>query len=263
MAEETKISWADATWSPWIGCTKVGPECAHCYAERDFDKRRGHAKWGTLEAGGTRVLTSPDYWKKPVAWNKKCESTATRMRVFPSLCDPFEDFKGNVQTAGGNGTLTSLSQVRDLMFNLIDETPWIDWLLLTKRPENIAKFWHGGYRSNVWLGVSAGCQDSVDKMLPPLIEAGNVARWRFVSCEPLLGQVDLCDYLRRIDWVIVGGESGPQSRAMDPVWVRSVRNQCVRYSVPFHFKQWGGPKAGGDALLDGRAYVDVPGAMLG
>lgn len=262
MAEETKISWAHATWNPWIGCAKVAPECANCYAERDWDKRRHHANWGPA---GTRVLTSESYWRKPYAWNRKAVEAQTRLRVFPSLCDPFEDFQGTISIPGAEGsqpTVTTMSQVRDLLFKLIDETPQLDWLLLTKRPENIAKFWHGGYRFNVWLGTSAGCQESADKMIPHLLDASSVCRFRFLSAEPLIGPLDLRSYLRRLDWVIAGGESGPVRRPMEADWVRTIRDQCFAYSVPFHFKQWGGPNAGGEALLDGKEHREIPGAFV-
>jgi len=240
MGENTAISWATDTFNPWIGCTRVSPGCQHCYAEA-FAKRYGKADWGPT---AQRVRTSAANWRKPIIWNRKAEAEGIRRRVFcSSLADVFED----------NGQLVDW---RAELFGMIEQTPALDWLLLTKRPENvldmIPDIWLGdGWPGNVWIGTSVENQAMADKRIPELVQIP--APVRFLSCEPLLGPVDLLPHLYNpihfdyqteetpveIDWVIVGGESGPQARPMNPYWVRLLRDQCVDAGVPFHFKQWG------------------------
>jgi len=124
--ENSKIEWTDHTFNPWIGCTKVSAGCKNCYAEAFMDKRLKRAKWG---AQGTRVRTTEQYWKKPLAWNKKAEKAGVRQRVFcASLADVFEDHPAQRE---------EMAQWRTDLFNLISETPWLDWLLLAKRPGNV------------------------------------------------------------------------------------------------------------------------------
>jgi protein gp37 len=268
MAENTKIEWADHTFNPWIGCAKVSTGCKFCYAETLMDTRYGRVEWGV---NGTRVKTGPDNWKKPLQWNRQAEKLGIRYRVFcSSLADVFED-------------RPELNEWRNELFTLIRITPHLDWLLLTKRPENIrdilyrasctngnyltepwlAKWWDGdnGAPSNVWLGTSVEDQAAADERIPNLLRAP--AKLRFLSCEPLLGSVDLARVLwihsessnlrapvigwkhfdergnAGIDWVIAGGESGPKARPMNPDWARSLRDQCKEANVPFLFKQWG------------------------
>ena len=318
MAEVTKISWTDATFNPWQGCVKVSPACRHCYAERDT-KRFGKVRWGQ---SGTRVLTSEAYWKKPLKWNRDAQSAGVRKRVFcASLADVFEDWEGRVrQTKGKTLVHTScgwqeevteqhegcsrvtINDCRKRLFHLIDATPNLDWLLLTKRPENILRMWvpyfPGGYiaeagsmnqegpRKNVWLGTSVENQVYADKRIPELLKCRHLAPVLFLSCEPLLGPVDLMEIHERtetgdrfysamgtgspegakIDWVIAGGESGPDARPTDADWLRSLRDQCVENDVPFHFKQWGefdqngvrsGKKAAGNTM-DGVLHLEFP-----
>jgi protein gp37 len=135
---------------------------------------------------------------------------------------------------------------RGRLWDLIDKTPWLDWLLLTKRPQNVAKKvpWVQKWPGNVWLGTTVEDQRRADERLPILLQFP--ARFRFLSCEPLLGQVDLSAWtnkrpaaLHGIDWVIAGGESGPNARVMLPGWAISLRDQCQQSGIPFHFKQWG------------------------
>ena len=246
MGQDTKIEWAHHTFNPWIGCSKVSAGCKHCYAETLMDKRHGRVKWGPE---GTRVRTSDANWKLPLRWNKQAEKLGIRYRVFcSSLADVFEDGK------------PELIQWRTDLFKLIDATPHLDWLLLTKRPENIERMWREigdrGWlddpRPNVWLGTSVENQEAANERIPHLLKAAHLCKHTFLSCEPLLGPVDLrpwlhiatdLDGLRRgftdLHWVIAGGESGPKARPMHPDWARSLRDQCQAAGVPFFFKQFG------------------------
>lgn len=237
MAETTGISWADATFNPWIGCTKVGPGCDHCYAERDMDIRYGRVKWG---AGNQRSRTSAANWNQPRQWQRQHAAFAAeqgrRRRVFcASLADVFDN--------------EAPPEWRADLMTLIRDTPDLDWLLLTKRISNVQRMVPEGLPANVWLGATMVTRAEFLRDLDKLraVPAGV----RFVSAEPLLenvGNMDLCG----IDWLIVGGESGPQARTIETDWVRSLRAQCARDGTAFHFKQWGGkrPKDGG-CLLDG------------
>lgn len=243
MAAETKIEWCDATFNPWVGCTKVSPACDHCYAE-GWARRTGQsALWH-----GERRSTTEAYWRQPIKWNREAKILGIRKRVFSaSLADVFD----NQVPVGW----------RTDLWRLIRETPALDWLLLTKRPQNIAKMLPGQIATrpwpwpNVWLGTSAENQQEAERRIPHLLETP--AAKRFISAEPLLGPIDLRPYIGRVirafdsredellvpaprlDLIIVGGESGPGARPMYPAWVRSIRDQCVTAGVPFFFKQWG------------------------
>ena len=263
MGTVTKIQWTDHTFNPWIGCSKVSPGCANCYAEALMDRRMGKAKWGP---GGTRVRTSSANWREPVRWNRDAQQAGVRRKVFcASLADIYEDHPAIDP------------QWRVHLFNLIQMTPHLDWLLLTKRPENIARLsvWSDTRKpwpDNVWLGTSVENQEQADKRIPLLLDVP--ARVHFLSMEPLLGPVTLPDEFLAIPeingplgfggdgdcWVIVGGESGPVSRPMDPAWARSLRDQCHSHGVPFFFKQWGGVnKEEAGHLLDGVEHHAFPG----
>lgn len=251
--ENSKIEWTHHTFNPWVGCTKVSDGCKNCYAENLMDKRMGRVQWGPA---GTRDKTSEAYWKKPLAWNRKLEGTGRRERVFcASLADVFEDRE-------------ELVDWRNELFQLMELTQNLDWLLLTKRPENVMNMirhdWATYLPSNIWIGTSVENQEQADKRIPELLKIP--AKVRFLSCEPLLGPVDLMGYFPRydyrptwefqriyhgwdsdkpiklqsgIDWLICGGESGPNARPMHPEWARSLRDQCQEAEVPFLFKQWG------------------------
>lgn len=291
MGTETKIEWADSTWSPWRGCAKVSPGCLNCYAET-LAKRNPEVMggWGK---GAPRVLAKN--WDEPVGWNRKATQRFTewsnrwdctlrsmfkpqsvpdappRPRVFPSLCDWLDD------------EVPVEWLVRFLQ--LIRDTPSLDWLLLTKRPEQwgqrlraahcattgpdriaMAEWLDGTPPVNVWMGVSVEDQKRANERLPRLFEVPSVRRW--VSAEPLLGPVDLtridgdqsgsrsmcmvnsltgrhtdmgrsCPDVPRIDWVVVGGESGPNARPCHADWIRGIVQQCSRASVPVFVKQVG------------------------
>lgn len=251
MAENTKIEWAHHTFNPWTGCTKISPACEHCYAE-GWAKRTGGPVWG---AGQERRRTSPANWRMPLRWNTEAERLGVRYRVFcASLADVFDNAVDR--------------EWRDDLATLILSTPRLDWLLLTKRIGNagamLGEMFLDGPPDNVWLGATITSQAEADRDIPKLLSVP--AAKRFLSMEPLLGPVDLTDVpmpesghghhefspiitgnaLKRadrrkpsIDWVIVGGESGPQARPMHPDWVRGLRDQCQAAGVPLLFKQWG------------------------
>ena len=238
MAEQSKIEWTDNTFNPWIGCTKVSPACKNCYAERDFDHRFKTAQWGP---NGTRVKTSEANWNKPLLWNRKARADGVRVRVFcASLADVFEDWRGPIVDSKGNELVKTMDDLRRDLFELIDATPNLDWMLLTKRPENIRRMWDGvATRHNVWLGTSVESSEYLFR-IDALKAAGSLADVLFVSAEPIVGPMPtLGEYLDGIDLVIAGGESGPDARPSNPNWFRSVRDQCETYGVPFNFKQWG------------------------
>lgn len=243
MSANTKIEWADHTFNPWVGCTKVSLGCDHCYAEA-WDRRfvvTGHAmRWG---AEKPRKRTSAANWRQPLKWNREAGARGIRYRVFcASLADVFDN---EVPT----------DWRRDL-YALMESTPHLDWLLLTKRIGNARAMlnecafgrWGAAPLPNVWLGSTVVNQTEADRDIPKLL--ATPAAKRFLSIEPLLGPVDIQAAIDRmpwrigggdacLHWVIVGGESGPHARPMHPDWARSLRDQCVGAGVPFHFKQWG------------------------
>lgn len=241
MGQDTAIEWTDHTFNPWTGCTKISPACTNCYAEV-WAKRTGIVGWGD---GAQRRKTSDSYWCQPVKWNVEAGRAGLRKRVFcASLADVFENKPQVVAW-------------RYELFALIRETPNLDWLLLTKRPENIRamllRYLRAGFEwpSNVWLGTTVENADYLDRV-GDLIECREFASVLFLSCEPLLGPLSLRTnqrYQREhggfrpliddIDWVIAGGESGAHARPSHPDWFRDLRDQCVAAGVSFHFKQWG------------------------
>ena len=270
MAERTGIEWTDRTHNPWIGCEKVSQGCRFCYAEA-LTKRYGWTQWGP---GGRRVRTSEANWKKPLQWNRQAEQEGRRIRVFcASLADVFDP-------KAPPGALADL-------WELIRQTPTLDWQLLTKRPENIAdnlpRDWGRGWE-HVWLGTTTESQPAYDRRWPIL--AALPAALRFVSYEPAIGPLSLRGHpTSRPDWLIWGGESGPRARPMTPQWARDVTRECRDRGVAVFGKQWGtyasnplvaeegqseqaaqvhDPKTNGKggALLDGRLYRAFPEARV-
>jgi protein gp37 len=237
----SEISWTTHTFNPWVGCTKLSRACDNCYAET-WAKRTGNPDlWQ-----GNRRRTSVANWQQPHKWNRAAAAASRRDRVFcASLADVFDN---QIPT-----------EWRDDLWKLIAATPHLDWLLLTKRPQNIHKMlppeWGSGW-PNVWLGTTIENRQEISRRLPHLRRIP--AAVRFVSVEPLLEDLGALD-LAGIDWVILGGESGPRARPMDPEWALSILRQCKAAGVAFHFKQWGGlrPKDGG-RILDGRTWDELP-----
>ncbi len=271
MADKTEIAWCDSTFNPWIGCTKVGPGCDNCYAEREFDHRHHRAKWG---AGQERARTSAKNWNLPLRWNRQHDeffaAHGRRRRVFcASLADVFDN--------------EVPERWRMDLFSLIAQTPNLDWLILTKRIGNAERMMAearqralvglGGQWpwENVWLGATVVNQAEADRDIPKLLDVP--ARVRWLSMEPLLGRVDLLRHLWKccgnhipghpgdgwmqppdppeccgdpepsgLNWIVVGGESGPKARPMHPGWARRLRDQCAAAGVPFFMKQLSGEK---------------------
>ena len=254
MSENTKIEWCDHTFNPWEGCQKVGLGCDHCYAETRNARFAGGTavNWGP---GAPRRRTSASNWALPKRWEAQADAFMARhgrrQRVFcASLADVFDN--------------AVPVQWRMDLFELIAATPNLDWLLLTKRIGNVGNmlpvpFDFDRHFPNVWIGATIVNQAEADRDIPKLLQVP--ARVRFLSMEPLLGPVDLTgewltaklgaypfkglasEHRTRLvdllDWVIVGGESGPGARPMHPDWASSLRDQCEAAGVPFLFKQWG------------------------
>lgn len=226
MAKNSAIEWTHHTFNPWWGCTKVSPACKNCYAET-FARRVGQDIWGPR---AERRFFGDAHWREPLKWNDEAALAGTRRRVFcASMADVFEN-------------RAELTPSRERLWQLIADTPALDWLLLTKRPERVLKCvpWRHTWPSNVWVGVTAENQRWALRRIPLLLDLP--AAVRFLSCEPLLGPLDLSAWMagvRRVDWVIAGGESGHKARPMNPEWASSLRDQCRAAAVPFHFKQWG------------------------
>jgi protein gp37 len=261
MGQQTKIEWTDHTFNPWRGCTKISPGCTNCYAEKLSHRNpRVLGEWGP---NGTRVVASESMWRQPIKWNADAEAAGERRRVFcASLADVFED-------------RDELEAPRSRLWQLMRWTPHLDWLLLTKRPE-VAREWINflPLPRNAWLGVSVEDQQRADERIPELLKIP--ASVRFLSVEPLLGPVDLgpwmrtqaahaCEHFRPstsapkfckcgageqyhadplfdrtgIDWVIIGGESGPKARPCYIPHIRSLRAQCRAFDVATFIKQLG------------------------
>lgn len=321
--KNTSIEWCDHTFNAWEGCTKVSPGCANCYAEARNNRYHAGKNWGP---GAPRMIRSDAYWKEPLKWNKEAAdldvqykrgnfNPHVRPRVFCSSLADWLDEEGPIE-----------QRVR--LLKLIHDTPNLDWLLLSKRPQNwrdhvaaammsfeedrrhptvdeennilakcgkvstkrfleiIAPFkradvslWLGQWLegtppSNVWIGTTVEDQQRADERIPELLKIP--AKVRFLSCEPLLGPVDLKPFmwsqsvgtcrhetrrslgLQAIDWLIAGGESGPKARPMHPLWAVSLRDQCQAAGVAFHFKQWGGTRNKGGRYLEGREWNEFP-----
>ena len=243
MGENSKISWTDDTFNPWIGCTKVGPGCDNCYAATQ-DSYRGWTPegWG---AGKPRRRTTAS-WKSPPRWNREAEKAGKRRRVFcASLADVFDNEVPD--------------EWRDDLFALIRATPWLDWILLTKRIGNAEKMlpvdWGLGY-ANVWLCATVVNQQEYDRDWPKLRDTPAMVRG--LSVEPQLGPVLLLDE-HRPDWVISGAESGRGRRPYETDWARLLRDQCAVRDVAFFYKQniVDGVKIE-TPLLDGRQHTAFP-----
>lgn len=248
MGKETAISWCDHTFNPWWGCVKVSPACAHCYAAT-FSKRLGYDIWGQ---NSPRRWFGAEHWREPVKWNAAAEKAGVRRRVFcASMADVFEQGSSDLDGQRAN------------LWALIESTPMLDWLLLTKRAGFIARMvpptWLREPRPNVWYGATV---ESPDELWRVYQLRDIPAAVRFISYEPALADVPTWPLIG-IHWLIAGGESGAGFRPPEADWLRSTRDQCVAAGVAFHFKQWGGrlPQSNG-RLLDGREWNEFPVAAL-
>lgn len=224
MGKNSKIEWTHHTFNPWWGCVKVSEACKHCYAEA-WAKRVGKKVWGPKSE---RRFLSDAHWRQPIAWDREAERSGERHRVFcASMADVFED-------------RDELIEARARLGALIEATPNLDWLVLTKRPQNAVRLspWAGDWPRNVWAGTTVELQHRADELLPFLDQIP--AAVRFISAEPLLGPLELGNWLgSTINWVITGGESGPKARPASPSWFTGIHRQCMEAEVAFHFKQWG------------------------
>ena len=254
---KTKIEWCDYTFNPWIGCQKVSPACDNCYADR-LCQRFGKDCFGT---GKDRIRTGDKNWEKMVSLNRRIAN-----RIYSHTADGFikndglherklnamypKVFCGSMCDVFDNAVPDTW---RKDLFRLIAETSCLDWLILTKRIGNApamieraigkydSEFY--GLQNNVWLGITVCNQQEAERDIPKLLDIP--AKKHFLSMEPLLGRFNLekarawqSDVVG-VDWVIVGGESGPNARPMHPDWVRRVRDDCELFATPFFFKQWG------------------------
>lgn len=277
--KNSNIEWTDHTANYWWGCVKVSTGCANCYADT-LSKRFGKQIWGA----NTERELKKGVWANVTKWDKEAREKGVRVKMFvQSMSDFFEDHPGIVET-------------REMAKIQLESLSNIDVQLLTKRPENIAKFapeWMQDWPEHIWIGTSVENQEQADIRIPELIKVP--ASVRFLSMEPLLGAVDLRDYLMEthqpccsgggfmsyscgcqgawetytldeIHWVIVGGESGHKSRPISLDWVVDLQQQCEESGVPFFFKQWGafdsdgvrvGKKKSG-RLLNGVEYSQFP-----
>lgn len=324
---ETTIEWTATrlpngttlpgyTFNPWEGCQKVGPGCDNCYAEARNQRFAAGANWGPH---APRRLTSAANWRKPIKWNKQAQASGIRRNVFSASLADVMDNHDSIP-----------AQWRDNLAALIIATPHLNWLLLTKRIGNadrmLRQVFPAGVPQNLWLGATVVNQTEAGRDIPKLLQvrADLGISVAFLSVEPMLGAIDIDQWLHdsdcadtrrlyrqhgdrpichcgerpynevRIDWVICGGESGPNARPMHHDLARSLRDQCHAAGVPFFFKQWGGwvPLQAGDGywpddqrmradgtmgaggwpmqrigkaragrLLDGREHNDMPGVM--
>ena len=235
MGDRSAIEWTHATWNPVTGCTKVSPGCAHCYAEAiTLRFKRG----GRFLPGETTIRLHPDRLSIPLDWK------TPRLIFVNSMSDLFHE----------EVPFGYIFRV----FAAMAEAPQHTFQILTKRHEQLARFApYLPWLSNIWTGVSVENQLWADRRIPALKQVP--AAVRFLSCEPLLRPLNLQSHLEGVDWVIVGGESGPRARPIDSAWVREIRDTCVQAVVPFFFKQWGGrtSKAGG-RILDGETWNQMP-----
>jgi len=243
MSSISSIEWTDATWNPVTGCTKISPGCKHCYALTFSERFRGVP--GHPFEQGFDLRLWPDRLRLPLSWRKP-------RRIFVnSMSDLFHERVPDEFIAS--------------VFETMREAWWHEFQVLTKRPDRMADFVAAHMRAplhhthpNVWLGASVETQKYVGRAR---LVASLTSTVRFLSCEPLLGPLDLADVLgsEGINWIIVGGESGHRARPMDGTWVRDIRRQCRDARIPFFFKQWGGRnKKEAGRTLDRRTYNQIP-----
>ena len=234
MSLDSSIEWTDATWNPVTGCTKISPGCVNCYAERM--SRRLKKMEQPRYCNGFDVTLHPEVLDQPLFWKK------SRTIFVNSMGDLFHELVP--------------SSFIETVFTIMAKTPRHKYQILTKRADRLAKlalslFWP----ENVWMGVTVENKDFIGRIhclrqVPSTI--------RFISFEPLLGTIPHLD-LTGINWVIVGGESGPKARSMNPDWVKGIRNSCVEQHIPFFFKQWGGTRKWLNGReLEGRTWNEYP-----
>jgi protein gp37 len=238
MGAKTGIEWTDSTWNPVTGCTRISPGCDNCYAERIAERFRnvtGHP----FEAGFDLTLR-PNRLKQPISWKKPLHIFVNSMSDLFHKDIPFD--------------------YTDKVFETMEEANWHIFQILTKRSSIMRDYFMRRYgRKNppghIWAGASIEDSSKVSRVEHVRATHSGI---RFLSIEPLIGPIDYLD-LSNIDWIIVGGESGPRARPMDPNWVRRIRDFCKDQNTPFFFKQWGGSTAkSGGRVLDGETWDELP-----
>jgi protein gp37 len=239
MAQDSSIEWTESTWNPVTGCTKISAGCAHCYAERMAKRLRAMGQ--QRYRNGFKVTLQPDAVELPLRWKRP------RMIFVNSMSDLFHRHVPTEFIAECFAVMQRASQHT--------------FQVLTKRPERAAELAPQlPWPSNVWMGTTVESADYLHRIrsltqIPAAI--------RFLSLEPLLGPMPRLP-LTSIHWAIVGGESGPGARPMEPGWILQIRNQCVEHNVPFFFKQWGGvQKSLAGRELDGRIWAEMPNPLRG
>ncbi len=234
MSVNSSIEWTEATWNPVTGCTKISPGCKHCYAERMALRLRaaGHPNY----ARGFEVAIHPNTLELPLSWRRP------RMIFVNSMGDLFHE-------------LVPEAFVHDV-FRVMHRAHWHTFQLLTKRSQRLAELGRTlNWPPNLWMGVTVESAEHL-RRIDDLRTTG--AAVKFLSLEPLLGPLPQLQ-LGGIDWVIVGGESGPGARPMRPEWATGIRDQCQEFGIAFFFKQWGGSnKKASGRLLDGRIWAETP-----
>ena len=234
MSSASQIEWTETTWNPVTGCSKISPGCKHCYAERMA--KRLHAMGTAKYRNGFQVTIHPTTLDEPLTWSKP------RLVFVNSMSDLFHD-------AVPEDFIRSV-------FEVMNRASQHTFQVLTKRPQRVAAMngWLD-WSPNIWLGVSVESEARLDRI--DHLRATGVAT-KFLSLEPLLGPLSPLE-LANMDWVIVGGESGPGARPMEADWVREIRDTCLSQQVPFFFKQWGGVfKKRTGRVLDGRTWDEMP-----
>lgn len=234
MAQNSAIEWTETTWNPVTGCKKISPGCKHCYAERMA--KRLKAMNQPRYANGFKVTLQDDLVEAPLKWR------SSRIIFVNSMSDLF------------HRDVPDEFIIR--CFETMQKADWHQFQVLTKRPERLLQLSSRlPLSENIWLGTSVESQDYVERVR---VLSKVKTSIRFLSVEPLLGPIPRLP-LQNIEWVIVGGESGPGARPMEPNWVRAIRDRCIRFEIPFFFKQWGGvQKSKTGRVLDGQTWNELP-----
>lgn len=249
MGDTTKITWANHTWNPWRGCehatygedNRPHPGCLHCYAENQAERSPGVlGEWGP---GSNRVIAAEKYWNHPKRWNNEAAAAGVRARVFPSFMDPWED-------------RDDLIPHRERMLGIIDRTPWLDYLLLTKRPQNVRRLHDNLFRFNVWHCISASDQSTLVWALEEAGRLKGLSPVVGISLEPQIGPIVATENLewlirQNCQWVILGGESDSRGRSRECrlAWIRSALEIFHECGCPVFVKQIGQNARTDDGLI--------------
>lgn len=240
--------WYDAVWNPWAGCADVGPECQNCYVRREFAESKGEVVWGPA---GTRRMTRREVWNVPYDMAAFLRPPESCRLLTCSLGDFFEDWRGDIidtqqKVITRADKPITMGILRNWAFKIMRETPEITYLIQTRRPQNILRMLPAGRMRNIWIGITAGCHDTLAESARHLIDLKQQSVMKtgvekvFLVCEPLIGPINLNGYGYLFDWVICGGESGKECRKMNPSWAKNLLDQCEDRGIPFFMHQMGG-----------------------